>query len=68
MSAEDTGSISGSGRSRGVGNGNPLQYFFFYISILTWKIPRTEEAGGLQSTGVTNSRTRLSTCHTHTHI
>ena len=25
--AGDTGSIAGSGRSRGVGNGNPPQYF-----------------------------------------
>ena len=35
------GSISGSGRSPGGGNGNPLQY--------SWRIPRTEEPGGLQS-------------------
>ena len=26
-------------------------------SILAWKIPWTEESGGLQSTGVTKSRT-----------
>ena len=32
------GSIPGSGRSPGVGNGNPLQY-------LAWKIPWTEEPG-----------------------
>ena len=38
----DIGSIPGSGRSPGGGNGNPL-------SILAWKIPRTEEHGGLQS-------------------
>ena len=30
-------------RSPGEGNGNP---------ILAWKIPRTEEPGGLQSTGL----------------
>ena len=37
------GSILGSGRSPGEGNGNPLQYF------LAWKIPWTEEPGRLQS-------------------
>ena len=26
--AEDTGSIPGSGKSPGAGNGNPLQYFY----------------------------------------
>ena len=41
--AEDLGSISGSGRSPGEGNGDPLQY-----SCLG-KIPWTEEPGGLQS-------------------
>ena len=40
--ARDTGSIPGSGRSPGEGNDNPFQY-------LAWKIPRTEEPGGLQS-------------------
>ena len=29
-------------------------------SILAWKIPQTEEAGGLQSCGVTKSQIRLS--------
>ena len=38
--AGDPGSIPGSGRSPGVGNGNPL-------SILAWSIPWTEEPGGL---------------------
>ena len=37
--------IPGSGRSLGGGNGNPLQ------DILPWKIPWTEEPGGLQSMG-----------------
>ena len=41
----DLGSIPGSGRSPGEGNGNPLQY-----SCL--EIPRTEEPGGLQSMGL----------------
>ena len=41
----DTGSIPGSGRSCGVGNGN-------HFSILAWEIPWTEEPGGLQSMGL----------------
>ena len=43
-SAGDLGSIFGSGRSPGEGNGNPLHAF-------AWKIPRTEEPGGLHSMG-----------------
>ena len=43
--AGDPGSILGSGRSPGGGNGNPF-------SILAWKIPWTEELDGLQSTGL----------------
>ena len=42
--ARDTGSIPGSGRSPGRGNGNPL-------SILAWRTQRTEEPGRLQSIG-----------------
>ena len=42
--AGDPGSIPGSGRSPGEGNGHPLQY-----SCLD--IPWTEEPGGLQSMG-----------------
>ena len=38
----DPGSIPGSRRSPGEGNGNPLH-------ILAWKIPETEEPGGLPS-------------------
>ena len=34
----------GLGRSPGEGHGNPIQYS-------SWKIPRTEEPGGLQSMG-----------------
>ena len=41
----DLGSIPGLGRSPGEGNGNS------HSSILAWKIPWTEEPGGLQSTG-----------------
>ena len=37
----DPGSIPGSGKSPGEGNGNPL------TSILAWKIPWMEEPGGL---------------------
>ena len=47
--AGDVGSIPGSGRSPGVGNGNPLQY-----SCL--KIPWTEEPDGLQSKGLQRVR------------
>ena len=43
-SAGDEGSIPGSGKSLGGGNGNPLR-------ILVWEIPWTEETGGLQSRG-----------------
>ena len=43
-SAGDPGSIPGLGRCPGEGNGNPLQS-------LAWKIPWTEEPGGLQSMG-----------------
>ena len=46
----DRGSIPGSERSPGEGTGNPL----------AWRIPGTEEPGGLESKGVTKSRTRLS--------
>ena len=37
------GSMPGLGRSPAEGNGNPLQY--------SWRTPRTEEAGRLQSMG-----------------
>ena len=40
--ARDSGLIPGPGMSPGVGNGS---------SILTWKIPWTEEPGRLQSMG-----------------
>ena len=42
--AGDLGLIPGSGRSLGEGNSN-------HSSILAWRIPWTEEPGGLQSTG-----------------
>ena len=34
-----------------------------HSSILAWRIPSTEELGGLQSIGVTESRTQLSNFH-----
>ena len=40
--ARDVGSIPGLERSPGVGSGN-------HSSILAWRIPWTEEPGGLQS-------------------
>ena len=43
--ARDTGSIPGSGRFAGVGNGNPFQYFWLKNSM-------TEEPGRLYSTGL----------------
>ena len=50
----DADSTPGSGRSPGGGNGNPPQY-----SCL--EIPWTEDPVGLQSMGITKSRTCLST-------
>ena len=38
--ARGLGLIPGSGRSPGVGHGNPFRY--------SWEIPQTEESGGLQ--------------------
>ena len=52
----DAGSIPGSGRSPGEGNGNPLQYFSGEFHGLT-----KEWTGGLQSTGSQKSQTWLST-------
>ena len=43
-SAGDSGLIPGSGRFPGVRDGT-------YSSILAWRIPWTEEPGGLQSMG-----------------
>ena len=45
----DMGLIPGSGRSPGGGHGNPLQYS-------CWRIPWTEEPGGLQSKGLQRVR------------
>ena len=51
--AGDTGSIPGSGRSPGEGNGNPFQY----SCLGKW----TEEPGGLQSMGSQRVRQDLAT-------
>ena len=48
--AGDPGSVFESGRSPGEGKDYPLQYF-------AWRIPWTEEPGGLQSMGVAKSQT-----------
>ena len=56
-SAGDSGSIPGSGRSPGEGNSNPLH--FWLASVLAWRIPWTEEMGGLQSMGSQKDRHNL---------
>ena len=50
----DPGSIPGSERSPGEGNGNPS-------SILAWRIPWTQEPGRLQSMGSQRVRQNLAT-------
>ena len=39
-----------------------------YSSILAWKIPWTEEAGGLQSMGLQRLQRDLVTQHVHKHM
>ena len=53
--ARDVGLMPGSGRSPGVGNGNPPT-----CSSLVLEIPWMEEPGGATVHGVAKSRTRLS--------
>ena len=48
------------GRFPGEGNSNPLQYF-------AWRIPWTEQPGGLQSMGLQRVGHNCTT-NTHTHI
>ena len=43
------------------GNGNPLQY-------LAWKIPGTEESGGLQSMGSRKESDTTERLHFHFHV
>ena len=50
--AGDMGPVPGLGRSPGGGHGN-------HSGILAWRVPWTEEPGGLQSMGVTKSQTQL---------
>ena len=57
----DPGSIPGSGRSPGEGNGNPF-------STLAWKIPWTEDPSRLQYMGSQRDRYDwVTNTHTHTH-
>ena len=60
--AGNAGLIPEWGRSPGVGNGN-------HSSILSWRIPRTEEPGGLQSMGSqrvgNDGATKCTHAHTH---
>ena len=61
--ARGAGLIPVLGRSPGVGDGNLLS------SILAWRIPWTEEPGGLHTVhGVAKSQTQLSTYTQNTHI
>ena len=51
---------------RSLGRENPLEKeMATHSSILAWRIPWTEELGGLQSMGVTKSQKRLSDFHFH---
>ena len=56
--AQDPGSIPGSGRSPGEGNAT-------HSSVLAWRIPWTEEPGGLQSTGSQRVGQDRATTHLH---
>ena len=59
--AGDAVLIPGSERSPGAGNGNPLQYF-------AWKIPWTEESGGLHYIPWDHTELDTTECaRTHTH-
>ena len=59
VDARDWASIPGAGRSPGAGNGNPLR-------ILAWRIPGTEEPGGLQFTESQRIWRNWGTKHIHT--
>ena len=58
--AGDSGLIPGSGRSLEKGMAT-------HSSVLAWRIPRTEEPGGLQSMGHRESDMTEQLTHTHTH-
>ena len=50
-----------------LGQEDPLEWeMAAHPNILAWRIPRTEEPGGLHR--VTNSQTRLSTAHIRTYV
>ena len=53
-------------RVRSLGRYDPLEEgMATHSSVLAWRIPWTEEPGGLQSMGVPKSWTRLSDFHFH---
>ena len=55
-------------RVRSLGQEDPLEEkMATHSSILAWKIPWTEESGGLQPTGSQRVRRDLATEHHHTH-
>ena len=54
---------------RSLGRENPLEKgMATHFSILAWRIPWTEEPGGLQSTGHKESDTTKRLTHTHAHL
>ena len=55
---ESTCSVAGLGSILGQ-EGSPEKRMATHSSILAWRIPWTEELGGLQSIGVTKSQTGL---------
>ena len=56
-------------RVRSLGRENPLEKgMATHFSILAWRIPWTEEPGGLQSTGHKESDTTKRLTHTHAHL
>ena len=55
--AADTGYVGSFPGGGGAGEGDPLEKgMATHASILAWKIPRTEEPGGLQSMGLQRVR------------
>ena len=51
-----------------LGQEDPLEKgMTLHSSILAWRLPWTEEPGGLQSMGLLKSWIRLRDSHTHTH-
>ena len=55
--------------ARSLGGEGPLKEgTAAHSSVLAWRIPRTEELGGRQSSRITQSRTRLKQLSVHTHV